>query len=125
MTGHLLACYACAGLCFLYSEFQRFVREGCANKKLESVRIEWDHFGGPQSPAPKQLRKPTKTDMPLPNNVTAWVRPAVCQATQCEMHSFANMKQWMRMDVFRWSVEYDLIGCLVTRYTLLCRVTDI
>ncbi|KAH7714944.1 hypothetical protein AAVH_17673 [Aphelenchoides avenae] len=103
---------------------ESFMRDGCANKKLESVRIEWDDDVDQPSVAPKQLKKPTKTDLPLPNKVTAWVRHAIHPATQCELHSFANKKQWMRMDVFKWSVEY-LRDRLVTRHTLFCRVMDI
>ncbi|KAH7725108.1 hypothetical protein AAVH_07386 [Aphelenchoides avenae] len=47
------------------SFIESFVRDGCANKKLESVHITWYESSRHPSPVLKQLGKPTKTDLPL------------------------------------------------------------
>ncbi|KAH7714943.1 hypothetical protein AAVH_17672 [Aphelenchoides avenae] len=119
-----LWCHECHVADGIDGFIESFMRDGCANKKLESVRIEWEDAEDQPSVAPKQLRKPTKTDLPLPkNDATAWLTPFDHRVAQCEMHSFANIKQWMRMDVYVWSVECRR-DRLVTRHILLCRVVD-
>ncbi|KAH7707801.1 hypothetical protein AAVH_24956 [Aphelenchoides avenae] len=52
-----------------------FVRDDFTSKKLEAVYALWEQWNdGPQSPAPKKLSKPTKTDVPLPeNDITAGI----------------------------------------------------
>ncbi|KAH7701622.1 hypothetical protein AAVH_31242, partial [Aphelenchoides avenae] len=87
---------------------ESFVRDGCANKRLKSVCIQWFDGEGQQSPAPEQLKKPTKIDMPLPKiDLTAWLIHTVHQMSQCETNSFVNAKQWKQMDVYKWTIDYD------------------
>ncbi|KAH7700262.1 hypothetical protein AAVH_32620, partial [Aphelenchoides avenae] len=77
---------------------ESFVRDGCANKKLDSVRVEWDLDDDQQTMArmPKQLRNPTETDLPVPYDVTVCYIPA--DRHKCEMYSFVNTKQRKRME---------------------------
>ncbi|KAH7699833.1 hypothetical protein AAVH_33059 [Aphelenchoides avenae] len=85
---------------------ESFVRDGCTNRKLESVLIMWHDRAHPR--APKQLSSPTKIDVPLPKtNLSAYITSLVHQVTQCEVHSFVNKKQWKRMDVYKWRVVED------------------
>ncbi|KAH7704419.1 hypothetical protein AAVH_28395 [Aphelenchoides avenae] len=87
---------------------ESFVREGCANGKLQSVCFEWADGDGPQSSSPKLLGKPTKTDEPLPKIcLTNWLTDCPQRVLQCQMHSFITKKQWKRMEVHKWTVEYD------------------
>ncbi|KAH7705414.1 hypothetical protein AAVH_27376 [Aphelenchoides avenae] len=77
---------------------ESFVRDGCSNRKLESVFVLWYDD---ESPAPKRLRKPTKVDRPLPEAETIfyWL-PDRHLVPECETHSFVNTKQWKRMEVY-------------------------
>ncbi|KAH7711601.1 hypothetical protein AAVH_21068 [Aphelenchoides avenae] len=81
---------------------ESFVQGRCANNKLVSVCIGWKVWGAP-SRMPKQLSKPTKIDMPDIDFVASLI-PFVERVSQCEMHSFVNAKQWMRMDAYKWTV---------------------
>lgn len=88
--------------------------------------IEWYDRENQQSPAPKQLRKPTKVDTALPISET--VMPAILdvhQVTQCEKHSFVNSKQRKRMDVYKWSVKYDSSYGRRTAHVLQCYVESL
>ncbi|KAH7707613.1 hypothetical protein AAVH_25143 [Aphelenchoides avenae] len=105
---------------------ESFVRDGCANEKLESVCITWTDPEDRQSPAPKQLSKPTKIGMLLPENgLTEWLIPFVHRVSQCEMQSFVNTKQWKRMEVFEWSAEYYPDRSLCTTHLLQCLVKNL
>ncbi|KAH7701721.1 hypothetical protein AAVH_31140 [Aphelenchoides avenae] len=91
---------------------ESFVRDGCANGKLESVCISWTvrpHRPWPfgPSPMPKLLNSPRKTDKPLPEAaMLSWIRDAH-RVSECQMHSFVNETQWKRMEVCKWSVGHD------------------
>ncbi|KAH7717216.1 hypothetical protein AAVH_15327 [Aphelenchoides avenae] len=99
---------------------ESFVRDGCTNKKLESVSIKWNE----QSPAPKQLSKPTKVDVPIPKlYMMVWIARNSHRVSQCEMHSFVNAKQ--RLDVYNWTIEYEDEGRRRTTQLLQCRVKDL
>ncbi|KAH7700937.1 hypothetical protein AAVH_31940, partial [Aphelenchoides avenae] len=104
---------------------ESFVLDGCANQSLESVCVKWNDDDGP-SPTPKKLSKPTKTDTPLPKfeMVMAWI-PAVHRVSQCEKHSFVDKKKRKRMEVYKWSVEYDLWSHRRTTHILQCRVESL
>ncbi|KAH7711973.1 hypothetical protein AAVH_20685 [Aphelenchoides avenae] len=105
---------------------ESFVRDGCANRKFESVCVRWDDDENEQSPALKQLKRSTKVDMPLPNNgLTKWLTHRNGRVTQCEVHSFVNKNEWQRMVVYKWAVEYDDRGSLRTRHILQCRVENL
>ncbi|KAH7676154.1 hypothetical protein AAVH_41937, partial [Aphelenchoides avenae] len=100
-----------------------FVRDGCANTKLESVYLRWDDGDGPQPATPKLLSKPSKSDMRLPkNDLTAWLIRDGHEVSPCEMHSFVSSKQRKRMDVYKWSVHYDLWGSRRMTHVLQCLV---
>ncbi|KAH7719706.1 hypothetical protein AAVH_12823 [Aphelenchoides avenae] len=100
--------------------------DGCANKRLESVFIQWDGGLGPQSRAPKHLSKFTKTDVPPPKvEILAWTTRAFQQVAQCEMYSVVNKKQWKQMAVYKWAVEYDLLYDRGTTHVFQCRVENI
>ncbi|KAH7698546.1 hypothetical protein AAVH_34359 [Aphelenchoides avenae] len=87
---------------------ESFVRDGCSNTKLKSVYIKCDEGGEDRSsPAPKQLSKPTKIDMPFPKINLTYSLTCDDDETQCEIHSFENTKQWKQMEVYKWTVEYD------------------
>ncbi|KAH7703578.1 hypothetical protein AAVH_29248 [Aphelenchoides avenae] len=103
-----------------------FVRDGCANRKLKSVCIQWEDDENQQSFALKQLKKPTKIDMPLPNNdLTEWTTRRAHQVTLCEMHSLVNAKQWKRMEAFKWSIDYDSAYGRHTAHLLQCRLENL
>ncbi|KAH7695149.1 hypothetical protein AAVH_37797 [Aphelenchoides avenae] len=103
---------------------ESFVRQGCANAKLQSVCFEWDDGDGPQPS--KQLSKPTKTDVPLPKiSLTKWLADYPHRVSQCEMHCFVNKKQWKRMEAHKWSVEYDYDDDRRTVHFLRCRVMSL
>ncbi|KAH7708263.1 hypothetical protein AAVH_24484 [Aphelenchoides avenae] len=105
---------------------ESFVREGCANKRLQSVCIEWEDGDGPQSSAPKRLSKPTKTDEPLPKiGLTKWLTNYSHRVTQCEKYCFVNKTQWKRMEVHKWTVEYDYDDDRRTSHVLQCRVMSL
>ncbi|KAH7697213.1 hypothetical protein AAVH_35705 [Aphelenchoides avenae] len=105
---------------------ESFVRDGCANKKLESVCILWEDDENQQSPPLKHLKKPTKIDMPLPNiNLTELLNRRDDRVTQCEMHSLVNAKQWKRMVVYKWTIEYDSAYGLHTAHLLQCRLENL
>ncbi|KAH7680453.1 hypothetical protein AAVH_41172, partial [Aphelenchoides avenae] len=101
---------------------ESFIRDGCTNKKLESVSIKWSE----RSHASKQLSKPTKVNVPLPKlYVMAWMAPNPHRVSQCEMHAFVSTKQRQRMKVFKWTIEYEKEGCRRTTQLLQCRVEDL
>ncbi|KAH7721140.1 hypothetical protein AAVH_11376 [Aphelenchoides avenae] len=102
-----------------------FVRDGCMNRKLESVFVRWHDYEGHQSPAPKQLTKLTTREIPLPKkDLTAWLTREVRRVTQCEAQSFVSTKHWMRMDVYKWS-DYDSSDGRCATHILQCRVSDL
>ncbi|KAH7662590.1 hypothetical protein AAVH_43448, partial [Aphelenchoides avenae] len=102
-----------------------FVHDGCANEKLETVCIKWTDPQGQQSPALKQLKEPTKIDLPLPeNDLTEFLTNVVHRVTQCEMHSLVNAKQCKRMELHKWTVEYDEGRRRWTSHFLQCRVQN-
>ncbi|KAH7711972.1 hypothetical protein AAVH_20684 [Aphelenchoides avenae] len=103
---------------------ESFVRDGCANKKLELVWIQWEDDENQQSPALKQLKKPTKVDMPLPD-LAAWLTRRDHRVTQCEKHSFENAKQWQRMVAYKWAVVFDDPYGRYTRHILECRAENL
>ncbi|KAH7711597.1 hypothetical protein AAVH_21064 [Aphelenchoides avenae] len=104
---------------------ESFVRDGCANKKFESVCVRWGDSEDHQSPAPKQLSKPTKREIPLPKmELTALLNIEVHPMTQCEVHSFVSTKHSVRMDVYKWS-DYDCIDPPDVVHILQCRVSDL
>ncbi|KAH7697822.1 hypothetical protein AAVH_35090 [Aphelenchoides avenae] len=103
---------------------ESFVREGCANKKLELVCIQWEDDENQQSFALKQLKKPTKVDMPLPD-LAAWLTDTDHRVRQCEKYSFENAKQWQRMVAYKWAVEYDDPYGRCTRHILQCRIENL
>ncbi|KAH7691329.1 hypothetical protein AAVH_40157 [Aphelenchoides avenae] len=106
---------------------ESFVRDEYPNKKLESVWLrtrEWNE----RARTPKKLSNTTKVDVPLPeNNFTAWYgRHLIRRVSQCEMRSFENTKQWKRMDVLKWSVEYARVGDgPITNHVFLFRVKNL
>ncbi|KAH7680120.1 hypothetical protein AAVH_41509, partial [Aphelenchoides avenae] len=104
---------------------ESFVREGCANERLQSVCIKWGDGDGPQSS--KQLSKPTKSDMPLPEiRLTKSLTKYSHRVTQCELHCFDNKMQWKRMEVHKWTVEYDADDDdRRTSHVLQCRVVSL
>ncbi|KAH7687732.1 hypothetical protein AAVH_40719 [Aphelenchoides avenae] len=105
---------------------ESFARDGCTNEKLESVCIKWGDPIGQQSPALKQLKEPTKVDVPLPkNDLTKWITRYVHKVTQCEMHSLVNKKQRKRMDLYKWTVEYEDEEDRHTAHVLQCRVKSL
>ncbi|KAH7708179.1 hypothetical protein AAVH_24583, partial [Aphelenchoides avenae] len=105
---------------------ESFVRDGCVNNKLESVCIQWIDVEGPQPTAPKRLSKPTKTDVPLPKtDVIEWATRDVLRMIHCEMQAFVNEKQSKRMDVYKWSAEYDYGGDRGTTHVLQCRMVSL
>ncbi|KAH7704031.1 hypothetical protein AAVH_28781 [Aphelenchoides avenae] len=86
---------------------ESFVRDGCANEKLESVCIKWREWDSTPSLTPKQLSKPTKIDMALPKNeLSSRITRYAHEVTQCETQSFVNTKQWKGMEVYLWTVEF-------------------
>ncbi|KAH7676101.1 hypothetical protein AAVH_41990, partial [Aphelenchoides avenae] len=102
-----------------------FVRDGCMNRKLESVFVRWDDYEGHQWPAPKQLTKLTTREIPLPmKDLTAWLSREVRQVTRCEVQSFVSTKYWVRMDVYKWS-DYDSSDRRFVTHILQCRVNDL
>ncbi|KAH7718044.1 hypothetical protein AAVH_14555 [Aphelenchoides avenae] len=104
---------------------ESFYRDGCTNRKLESVFVGWHDDEDHQSPAPKHLSKPIKCEIPLPKmDMPAWLTRGVHQVTQCEVHSFVNTKHWMRMDVYKWSDYHGSDRRRVT-HILRCRVSDL
>lgn len=69
---------------------------------------------------------PTKTDMPLPeNDLTASIARGVHRVTQCDAHSFVNAKQWKRMEVCKWTVEYHFFDENRTAHILYCRMENL
>ncbi|KAH7695775.1 hypothetical protein AAVH_37163 [Aphelenchoides avenae] len=105
---------------------ESFVRDGCANKKLQSVCILWEVDENELSPALKQLKKSTKIDAPLPkNDLRSWYISRVRRETQCEMQAFVNTMQWKRMVVYKWAVEYVNALGLHTAHFLQCRVESL
>ncbi|KAH7707804.1 hypothetical protein AAVH_24959 [Aphelenchoides avenae] len=124
---YVLRCYRSNTVDGIDGLIECFVRDGCANKKLESVYVRWiERDDGQQSSAPKQLRKPTKVDMALPkNDLTAWITCGVHQVSQCEVHSFVSKKQRKRMEVYKWSVEYERFDRRLTAHVLMCLVKDL
>ncbi|KAH7707802.1 hypothetical protein AAVH_24957 [Aphelenchoides avenae] len=104
---------------------ESFVRDGCANEKLESVCIQWREWDSTPSLMPKQLSKSTKINMPLPkNDLSAWVTRYAHEVTQCETQSFVNKKQWKRMEVYLWTVEFYPGRCCCMIYLLQCLVKN-
>ncbi|KAH7695751.1 hypothetical protein AAVH_22847 [Aphelenchoides avenae] len=107
---------------------ESFVRDDYPNKKLESVWLKWGEWNEPAR-TPKKLSNPTKVDVPLPENdftrrCARFFNRRVCH--QCEMHSFVNLKQWKRMDVHKWRVDYELVDRRrVTDYFFLVRVNRV
>ncbi|KAH7695119.1 hypothetical protein AAVH_37827 [Aphelenchoides avenae] len=105
---------------------ESFVRDGCPNKKLESVCIQWIDDEGPPSTAPKQLSKPTKSDMNLPENgLSGFITRMDHHVVQCEMYSFVNERQCKRMDVYKWSVGYNDGYGRRTAHLLQCRLENL
>ncbi|KAH7704950.1 hypothetical protein AAVH_27850 [Aphelenchoides avenae] len=95
---------------------ESFVRDGCANKKLISMCITWTEWPNaePPCPMPKLLSNPTMADEPLPEaeadaerlkSNNRWIR-GVRVLSQCEMHTFVNMKHQKRMEVRKWNVKH-------------------
>ncbi|KAH7697979.1 hypothetical protein AAVH_34932 [Aphelenchoides avenae] len=105
---------------------ESFVRDGCANKSLESVCFQWYDPDGQQSPALKQLKKPTKVDLHLPkNDLTKWITCEFHRVTKCETYSLINKNQWKRMELVKWTVEYDEDDDRHTAHVLQCRVENL
>ncbi|KAH7709488.1 hypothetical protein AAVH_23244 [Aphelenchoides avenae] len=111
---------SCVDNCQAADGIDRFI------EKLESVLIMWHDPRDQQLPAPKQLSKSTKIDMPLlEDDMTAWITPGVHQVSQCEMQVFVNAKQWKQMKAYMWSVEYN-VGCSgLTTHILQFRVENV
>lgn len=65
------------------------------------------------------------TDMPFPNITLKYRIPAVHRVTPREVHYFLNTKQWLRMEVYKWTVEYGLGKGPRTTQVLQCRVKDL
>lgn len=87
--------------------------------------IYWEDIGDHQSPAPKQLNKPTTVDVPLPKAEMVMYRACdIRRVSQCERHFFVNTKQWKQLEIFMWSVE-SMHNVLVTTRLLMCRVKDV
>ncbi|KAH7708766.1 hypothetical protein AAVH_23983 [Aphelenchoides avenae] len=125
-TNYELRCYHANVANGIDAFIESFIRDGCANRKLETVCIMWEDDDGPQSRAPRLLSKPTETDMPFLNISLKhqWI-PAVCRVCPREVHYFVNTKQWMRMEVYKWTVEYDdFTGVPRTTSVLQFRVKD-
>ena len=75
---------------------------------------------------PKQLSKLTKVDMPLPeNDLTVLLSRDVDRVSQCEARYFVNAMQWKRMDVHKWSAEYDGWNGRGTAHILQCLVKNL
>ncbi|KAH7702348.1 hypothetical protein AAVH_30495, partial [Aphelenchoides avenae] len=105
---------------------ESFVRDSYANTKLKSVCMRWTEWEDMRAATPKQLREPSKIDMPLPkNDLPEYLSRYDVQVSQCEMHSFVNKKQWKRMDVYKWSLEYELFDGRFTEQILHCRVKNL
>ncbi|KAH7724710.1 hypothetical protein AAVH_07851 [Aphelenchoides avenae] len=106
---------------------ESFVRNGCANKKLDSVSIGGFDDDAQPSPLPKLLNKPTKADVPLPyNDLTAWLTGCYThRVSRCETHSFVNAKQCKRMEVYKWTVEYVNGSGYHTSHMLQCRLENL
>ncbi|KAH7715345.1 hypothetical protein AAVH_17278 [Aphelenchoides avenae] len=100
---------------------ESFVRHGCANK-LESVLVRWDDSVQQPSPALKQLSEPLKTDVALPENTLVERIPAVRRVSRCETKFFENTMQWKRLEVYKWSIQYDLYDGPRTTHVLKCLV---
>ncbi|KAH7687731.1 hypothetical protein AAVH_40718, partial [Aphelenchoides avenae] len=102
------------------------IRDGCTNKRLESVCFQWYDPERQKSPALKQLKEPTKVDMPLPkNDLTALLTREFHQVTHCEMRSLVNAKQRKRMELVKWTVEYEDEEDRHTAHVLQCRVKSL
>ncbi|KAH7696510.1 hypothetical protein AAVH_36419 [Aphelenchoides avenae] len=105
---------------------ESFIRDGCTNRKLQSVSIQWTENDDMRAPTPKQLRKPTKTEVSLlKSDLPAWITKYVYRVSECQMHSFVNQKQWQRMDVYKWSVEFERPDGRFTLQILHCRVKNL
>ncbi|KAH7695671.1 hypothetical protein AAVH_37266, partial [Aphelenchoides avenae] len=106
---------------------ESFVRDGCANDKLESVYFQWEwSWYYKTSLMPKQLNKLTEIDLPVPKNNLIWLLyGSNHRVTQCETQSFVNKKQWKRMEVFKWSVEYPAGLRNTTTHLLQCLVKNL
>ncbi|KAH7707614.1 hypothetical protein AAVH_25144 [Aphelenchoides avenae] len=105
---------------------ESFVRDGCANEKLESVCIKWREWGSKPSLMPQQLGKSTKIDMPLPkNDLSSCITRYDPEVTQCETQSFVNKKQWKQMEVYLWTVEFYPGRCCCIIYLLQCLVKNL
>ncbi|KAH7698694.1 hypothetical protein AAVH_34210, partial [Aphelenchoides avenae] len=105
---------------------ESFIRDGCTNEKLESMCIQWYDPERQKPPALNQLKKPTKVDMPLPkNHLTALLTREFHQVTHCEMHSLVNAKQRKRMELVKWTVEYEEEEDRHTAHVLQCRVGNL
>ncbi|KAH7699837.1 hypothetical protein AAVH_12963 [Aphelenchoides avenae] len=99
---------------------ESFVRDGCANKKLDSVCVEWDTQPMPRMP--KQLSNPTEINLPVPyDEVAAGLIPA--DRHECEMYSFVNTKQRKRMEVYNWTLDYGPHE--VPTYIFKCYMKDL
>ncbi|KAH7698833.1 hypothetical protein AAVH_34069 [Aphelenchoides avenae] len=108
------------------SFIESFVRDGCANTKLESVHITWYESSEDTPSVLKQLSKSTKTDSSLPEigwdaSFTHYVHKA-----QCEMYSFVNTKQRKRLEVYKWRSKDLYFFCLRHEtHVLHCRVKNL
>lgn len=88
--------------------------------------IKWEDPKGQQSPALKQLKKPTKVDVPLlKNDLTAWITRNIHRAFPCEMHSFVNKKQWKRIELYKWTVKCGVGRHCITTHVLQCRLENL
>ncbi|KAH7699832.1 hypothetical protein AAVH_33058 [Aphelenchoides avenae] len=64
--------------------------------------------------------------MPLPRiDAVAWITRKDHRVTPCEMHSFVNARQWKRMDVYKWSVEFERFDSRRTAHILQRLVKDL
>ncbi|KAH7704452.1 hypothetical protein AAVH_28357 [Aphelenchoides avenae] len=109
---------------------ESFARDGCANKKLQSVCITWSVWPDGQwphgpSPMSKLLSNPTTSDEPLPEDVKLRSISGVRVLSQCEVHTFVNEKQKKRMEVYKWSVKYFEDEDRWTTHVLKCLVKNV
>lgn len=89
--------------------------------------VRWvEEDDGPHSHALKRFSKPTKVDMPMPDNdMTAWLDPACHPVSQCEMHSFTDKKYRKQMEVYKWSNEFERPHGRFSTHIIQCRVKNL
>ncbi|KAH7707797.1 hypothetical protein AAVH_24952 [Aphelenchoides avenae] len=104
------------------------IRGECGNENLETVCVQWDvpQANVQSAHVLKRLTQPTTTNVPIPRAdfVTCRVSGNY-KVSHCDLYSFPIAKQRKRMDIFKWTTDYEHhTGRLTTKHAFVCELKN-